>query len=99
MIQGVLAAHSNLHSGYNVFNVATEDLITVSDIAEIAIKTSGLELENVTLEYESSDRGWKGDIPKICLNSSKLRALGWSNKFSSRSAMEYSLLAMVKDAR
>jgi len=99
VINGVLTAHSNLQTGYEVFNVATEDLITVSEIAEIAIRTSGLERENVTLEYESSDRGWKGDVPKICLNSSKLRALGWSNKFSSSSAMENSLLAMIKDAR
>jgi UDP-glucose 4-epimerase len=99
VVRGVLTAHTKLEYGYEVYNVSTEDLITVSEIAKIAVEVLGLNSEKVRIEFGNSDRGWKGDVPKIRLDSSKLRALGWCNRLTSRKAIEQSLQSMVSSVR
>ncbi|MBO6304214.1 MAG: NAD-dependent epimerase/dehydratase family protein [Selenomonadaceae bacterium] len=78
--------------GYNYYNVATLDHITVTEIADIAVKIMGLN--NVRYNYTGGDRGWKGDVPIVRLDSQKIRRLGWANKFTSYEAIEKSLIAM-----
>ena len=51
--------------------------------------------EEVRIKFGEGDRGWKADVPKIFLDSSKLRALGWESNFTSSEAMQKSLNAMV----
>lgn len=91
VISGVLIAESCHTSGFDVFNVATLDYMTVREIAEMAIISGGLEPDSVVVNYETSARGWKGDVPVVRLSSDKLRSLGWRNKFSSREAIELAL--------
>ena len=47
---------------YDVFNVATEDYITVREIADLAVRISGLDPSSVLYEFAGGDRGWKGDV-------------------------------------
>lgn len=81
--------------GYDYYNVANEDTITVTDIANIVIKEMGLK--NVKFNYSGGDRGWKGDVPKIMLSSEKLRSKGWKSEFNSKQAIEMSVREMLKD--
>lgn len=78
--------------GYSYFNVATNDYITVKEIADIVIKVMGLK--NVKLAFGEGDRGWKGDVPIVRLNSDKIRNLGWNNKYNSKEAIEESVIQM-----
>jgi UDP-glucose 4-epimerase len=94
VIDAVLHASEMSASDYDVYNVSTNDYISVFEIAELAIKASGLDLEDVTVNYGDSDRGWKADVPKIFLDSEKLRSIGWKNRFSSRDAILKSLTSM-----
>ena len=79
--------------GYNYYNVATLDHITVTEIADAAVRISGLK--NVEYNYTGGDRGWKGDVPIVRLDSKKIRALGWENMYTTREAIEKSLSAML----
>ncbi len=79
--------------GYNYYNVATLDHITVTEIADAAVEISGLK--DVKYNYTGGDRGWKGDVPIVRLDSKKIRALGWGNKYTTREAIEKSLSAML----
>ena len=97
VIDAVLQANLNTTSEYDVYNVSTKDYITVTEIAEMAIKVSGLEIKDVKINYGDSDRGWKADVPKIFLDSDKIRGLGWENRLSSREAMWESLVSMAND--
>lgn len=83
--------------GLQIFNVSTEDYITVTDIAHMA--TEALGLRKVTFNYTGGSRGWKGDVPVVRIDSSKLRAAGWSNKYGSREAMQKAIEALIRDAR
>lgn len=79
--------------GYNYYNVATRDHITVTEIADAAVRISGLQ--NVEYKYSGGDRGWKGDVPIVRLDSKKIRGLGWENKYTTREAIDKSLSAML----
>jgi UDP-glucose 4-epimerase len=99
VIDGVLLAATHAPLPYDVFNVATLDYPTVLDIAELAVEVVGLAPGSVSFEFTGGDRGWKGDVPIVRLNSRKLRSLGWENRRSSIDALRASLGSMVEDAR
>ncbi len=99
VISAVLTAAESAPGPFGVFNVATEDYLTVNEIAMVAIEVVGLSPESVTLEYTGGDRGWKGDVPVVRLNSERIRSLGWKNERTCRTAIRDSLASMLVDAR
>ena len=50
-------------------------------------------------EYTGGDRGWKGDVPVVRLNTDRIRALGWKNQRTGRQALRASMESMIADAR
>ena len=74
-IEASMLAAEKHHKGFDVFNIGSDDWITVSEIAKIVIKNLGLE--NVKIKYTGGDRGWPGDVPLMLLDISKIKALGW----------------------
>jgi UDP-glucose 4-epimerase len=99
VIDAVLLAHRATPRNFEVYNVATGDYITVTEIAQLAIEVAGLTADQVRLEYTGGDRGWKGDVPVIRLNIDRIRALGWAAKRNTRQALRVSLDALAADAR
>lgn len=94
VVAAVLLVNSKLESGYEIYNVATGDYISVSEIAELVVKCMNIK-EPVHFNFKGGDRGWKGDVPIVRLNTEKIQALGWTCKQGSREAMERSVLAMI----
>ncbi len=80
---------------FDVFNVATDDYVTVNDIADIAVEESGLTPSAVRYARTGGDRGWKGDVPKVLFDVRKIKALGWSAQRTSKEAIRDSIRAMV----
>lgn len=99
IMDAVLLAATHAPLPFAVFNVATGDYPTVRDIAALATEVVGIAPGATTFEYTGGDRGWKGDVPVVRLDSSRIRALGWSNRRSSIDALRASLESMVADAR
>jgi UDP-glucose 4-epimerase len=79
---------------YDVFNVATDDYITVLEIAKLAAEICGEQLRKLEFEFTGGDRGWKGDVPIVRFDCSKIKGLGWRNRRSSSEALRDSMLAM-----
>lgn len=79
---------------YNYYNVATLDHMTVTEIADVVVQTMGLE--GVEYRYAGGDRGWKGDVPVVRLDSQKIRRLGWASQYTSMQAMQMSVQSMYK---
>jgi UDP-glucose 4-epimerase len=87
---------------YVMFNVATDDYITVAEIADLAVKASGLTPGQTKYEFTGGDRGWKGDVPVVRFDCSKIKALGWKARRSSAEAVTDAMKAMIgelNDAR
>jgi UDP-glucose 4-epimerase len=96
VISAVLLANARISSGFNVWNVAGDDAITVTEIAKIAVECLGID-PMPHFDYTGGDRGWKGDVPIVRLDSSRIRALGWEPRFTSREAMRRSINEMVSE--
>jgi UDP-glucose 4-epimerase len=99
VIEAVLAAHQKTEKNFQVYNVATGDYITVTEIARLAMEVAGLSEEDVHLEYTGGDRGWKGDVPIVRLNTDRIRSLGWTCRRTSRQALCVAMNAMLQDVR
>src|SRR5262249_34891640 len=82
---------------YDVFNVATDDYVTVRQIADLAVEISNLPLAEVKYEFTGGDRGWRGDVPIIKFDCAKIKALGWKNRRSSTEALADAMEAMRRE--
>jgi len=99
VVDAVLLAHHRRKRPFEVFNVATGDYITVTQIAELAVEVAGVDPAGVKFEYTGGDRGWKGDVPVVRLNTDRIKGLGWTCKRTSRQALCVSMRALLEDAR
>jgi UDP-glucose 4-epimerase len=81
---------------FDVYNIATGDYITVTEIADLAVELMGLP-EDVIYDYSGGDRGWKGDVPVVRFNLSKILATGWRPRLNSREALRSSMLDMKRE--
>jgi len=72
---------------FDIFNLGSDDTITVSDIAEIVIRE--LDFSDVQKRFidEHDGRGWNGDIREYLLDCSKMKAIGWRPRYKSIDAV------------
>jgi UDP-glucose 4-epimerase len=78
-IDASLFTLEHFNKNFDIFNVGSEEWITVDEIARIVCDKMGLI--NVKLEYTGENRGWLGDVPKFLLDTQKLKKIGWKPKF------------------
>ena len=97
VVSAVLLANEKSQERFDVFNVGTGDYITVTEIAELAVEAMDLESASVRFEYTGGDRGWKGDVPIVRLNTNRIQDLGWRRSRSTRQALADSLRALIAD--
>jgi UDP-glucose 4-epimerase len=82
---------------FDIFNVATDDYITVNDIADTALSALRLDRANVRYEYTGGDRGWKGDVPLVRFDVTKIKSLGWRAQRTSGEAVRHAIEAMLEE--
>lgn len=99
VVSAVLLAATSACGAFAVFNVATGDYVTVTEIAELAVNVVGRPPGSVRFEYTGGDRGWKGDVPVVRINTDRIRALGWANARTGPQALRASMESMTRDAR
>lgn len=99
VVEAVLHADVCCTDSYNAFNVATGDYITVREIAALAVECVGLAAADVVLEYSGGERGWKGDVPVVRLDTKRIRALGWRCRHLSGEALRRSMMSIIADIR
>jgi UDP-glucose 4-epimerase len=94
VLDAIFISEIESQSQFDYFNVATGDYITVREIADLVIEEMGLN--DVQLEFTGGDRGWKGDVPIVRFNLTKIHSLGWKSKYSSKEAIQLSIRSMMK---
>jgi len=101
-VEDVVGAIFNLHDAqtelFSVFNVATSDSISVTEIADLAIETLRIDASSCLKVFGKSPRGWPGDVPLVRLSSDRAWSVGWAPRLSSRDAIVQSLRAIAKDS-
>jgi UDP-glucose 4-epimerase len=97
VVAAVLKAVGASDEPFRAYNVATGDYITVREIAALAIDVLGLDPTGVEVRYGPTNRGWKGDVPIVRLNTDRIRSLGWSQSVGSEEALRHSMQEMLAD--
>jgi UDP-glucose 4-epimerase len=96
VLSAIFIAKAASTGTFDVYNVATDDYMTVNEIADITVEESGLQRSKVVYEYTGGDRGWKGDIPVVRFDVSKIKSLGWKAHRSSSKAVRDAIRAMIR---
>lgn len=95
VIDAMLLIHRQGWTGFEAYNVATDDAVTVREIADLcAAKVVG---RDVAFEYTGGDRGWKGDVPVVRFDTARLRAKGWAPRRSSIEALQNAVDSLIAD--
>jgi len=87
-VNAILTACEKSNCQVEIFNVGSEDWVNISRIAEIVVEE--MSLKNVKFRFTGGvdeGRGWKGDVKKMLLDISRLKALGWKPKYKSEEAV------------
>lgn len=74
-VSGMLLAIARASEPINLFNLGHQDWIEVDRSIAIITATLGAKPRVV---HGGGDRGWVGDSPRILLDTTRLRALGWA---------------------
>jgi UDP-glucose 4-epimerase len=99
-IEATIIAWRKSFSNFNVYNVASEDWLTVDEVADEVIKAMGLLSVKKVYKPLLHGVGWPGDVKRIALRIDRLKTLGFTPRFSSRDAVRLtvkSLLAEMSD--
>jgi UDP-glucose 4-epimerase len=97
VLEAIFIVAANAIKPYEVFNVATDDYVTVRQIADLAVAIAGLQQDKVRYDFTGGDRGWKGDVPIVRFDCGKIKALGWKNRRSSSEALGDAMEAMRRE--
>jgi len=80
----------------NCYNLAVTDQTTVREIAEWTIAAMAIDRVSIDVRYGDSPRGWRGDVPYVQLDTSRMTALGWTPKLSSNEAVRRTIREVVE---
>ncbi|HJJ98653.1 MAG TPA: NAD-dependent epimerase/dehydratase family protein [Methanocorpusculum sp.] len=80
---------------FSVFNIGSEDWVSVKRIAELIVEE--MDLKNVSFTFTGGDRGWVGDVPTMRLSVEKLRATGWEPGITSEESVRRAIRAMLDE--
>ena len=79
-VSGIFCAIENFRGMKGVFNLGHDEFIDVMNLARIVISEMGLK--DVRLLASGGTRGWVGDSPLVHLDTSRMKAFGWSPRIS-----------------
>jgi UDP-glucose 4-epimerase len=82
------AAHHGDDPGAYVYNLATDETVTVDESVATITAHMGLTPE---VQKSGGDRGWAGDSPLIHLDTERIRSLGWAPTLTIRDAITRTL--------
>lgn len=77
-VNALIMSIKNKKFDKEIFNLGTEDWITVNQSLNLICKI--LKLKPKVIREEKKRSGWPGDNPKILLSTNKIKKLGWKTK-------------------
>ncbi|MBL7147220.1 MAG: NAD-dependent epimerase/dehydratase family protein [Nanoarchaeota archaeon] len=95
LIDAILLIWESSKDRLNYFNVSCDTSTSVSEIVDIILE--GIGLKNVKINYTGGKIGWIGDVNFFKYNSSKIRKLGWKEKYSSDEAVKLAVKEIIKN--
>jgi UDP-glucose 4-epimerase len=95
VVNAVLFVLDKERDAVNLYNVATDDYVTVRWIADRVRELMGLP--DAMLAFTGGRRGWSGDVPVVRFDLGKIHGLGWSARYTAHEAIRRSIVEMLAD--
>ena len=92
-IRAIMYVINHSNDIVNTYNIGSEDWVSVSEIADILCHEMGLSPD---YRYTGGYRGWIGDVPKMQLDISKLKLLGFVPGLNSRESVKIAVRATLE---
>jgi UDP-glucose 4-epimerase len=89
LIDAIFVAWDKSSGPYSVYHAAGLGSTSVREIAEIVVAAAGSA--NTRIAFGGGDRGWPGDVPTFCYDTSRLQALGWQPTRHSTDAVRFAV--------
>ncbi|MEM1620167.1 MAG: NAD-dependent epimerase/dehydratase family protein [Fervidicoccaceae archaeon] len=96
-VEATMIALERAPGGFSVYNVASEDWITVNELVSVMLETLGLGGVEVVHRPVLHGVGWPGDVKRIALKIDKLIGLGWRPKMRSREAVRAAVESLLEE--
>lgn len=91
-INAMLIGSDESQREMEIFNIASEDNISVKRITEIVSEEMGL---SPFCRFSGGLRGWRGDVPVMRLDISKIKKRGWRPLHNSEEAVHLAAREMI----
>jgi UDP-glucose 4-epimerase len=86
-LDGMEYGVANAKGLVSVHNLAVTDQTSVRQITDWTIEAMGIDRDAIDVQYGTSPRGWRGDVPQVQLDTQRMTKLGWTPKLSSDEAV------------
>jgi len=99
VVAGMMSAWKAESEQVDFYNIGSEDMMLVEDIAKIVSDEMGLK--DVKFEWAGGvdgGRGWAGDVTKMILSIEKLKRTGWKPRYKSAEAVRLAAREMLGKA-
>jgi UDP-glucose 4-epimerase len=94
-VEAMLAAlKTEARSRVEVYNLGTDEFVTVDESVGVICDELGVGPRR---QYTGGDRGWIGDNPKIVLDCSRIRALGWRPRLTIREGIRRTVRYLLEN--
>jgi UDP-glucose 4-epimerase len=93
-VDALLQVPERTGPGLHVFNLGTDEYITVNESIAIIARFLGVAPQ---LTYTGGERGWVGDSPFIFLDTKKIRSTGWKPKLTIAESVEHTIAWLVRN--
>ena len=97
VLQAVDLVWKKAKAKINLFNLASNSFITVTEIAKIILQEKNLT--KTRLVYTGGNVGWAGDVPIVRINSQKIRRLGWKSRYPSSQAVRKTVQILLQSKK
>jgi UDP-glucose 4-epimerase len=92
-VDAMLVAMERARDRVNIFNLGTDEYCELNDSIRWITEHLGVRPR---IEYTGGDRGWIGDNPFIYLDTSRIRAIGWTPRLTIQQAVVRTLEYLVR---
>ncbi|MCD6503369.1 MAG: UDP-glucose 4-epimerase [Thermoplasmata archaeon] len=96
-VEGMIFGLEKRKEDIEIFNLGSEDWISVKRIAEIVVEEMGLSGVKFVFTGGVNGRGWKGDVKYMRLSIEKIKSYGWKPKYTSEEAVRLTARALIKE--
>ena len=94
-VDAMLFAVDHAGAKVNTLNIGSEDWIDVKTIADIV--AGEMRCSGARYRFTGGERGWVGDVPKMQLSLSRIKALGWRPQRGSEESVRMAVKAILAE--